>query len=202
MTDRATLSALAVLTEPIVGLLCCCCGSPTTGRQWWNRDDGYGLCPDCIGMNRLESVPMGGTARSFGIRGYHWDVPAEMPSIDKHPCFTGDTQMEQTHVLPNGSRLVVPDFRGDVPQYLPPDREAWAARHPAPYALGPVHRKYVSRATAAVNLDASTIGFDDAMKAQGQLDAVTARVHADLELAETTLVFFDSTDAQFWAYPA
>ena len=29
-------------------LICTCCGSYTRGRQWWNRDTGYGLCPDCV----------------------------------------------------------------------------------------------------------------------------------------------------------
>lgn len=29
-------------------LFCACCGASTRGRQWHNRDDGYGLCPDCI----------------------------------------------------------------------------------------------------------------------------------------------------------
>ena len=26
---------------------CCCCGGGCKGRQWHNRDTGYGLCPKC-----------------------------------------------------------------------------------------------------------------------------------------------------------
>jgi hypothetical protein len=29
------------------GLTCACCGEYTKGRQWWNRDTGYGVCPSC-----------------------------------------------------------------------------------------------------------------------------------------------------------
>ncbi len=28
-------------------LVCCSCGGVTTGRQWHNRDLGYGLCGKC-----------------------------------------------------------------------------------------------------------------------------------------------------------
>ena len=28
-------------------LICCCCGKSTRGRQWHNRDKGYGLCLKC-----------------------------------------------------------------------------------------------------------------------------------------------------------
>jgi hypothetical protein len=28
-------------------LTCCCCGGSTRGRQWHNRDTGYGLCARC-----------------------------------------------------------------------------------------------------------------------------------------------------------
>ena len=33
--------------KPIKTLTCCCCGQETLGRQWWNRDTGYGLCAKC-----------------------------------------------------------------------------------------------------------------------------------------------------------
>lgn len=34
-------------------LSCCCCGSrPAPAlRQWWNRDNGYGMCGNCIEYN-------------------------------------------------------------------------------------------------------------------------------------------------------
>ena len=33
--------------KPVVTLTCCSCGEACKGRQWWNRDTGYGLCPKC-----------------------------------------------------------------------------------------------------------------------------------------------------------
>ena len=36
-----------VTISPIQSLTCCCCGAETRGRQWYNRDTGYGLCPKC-----------------------------------------------------------------------------------------------------------------------------------------------------------
>ena len=55
-------------------LTCCCCGCLTKGRQWWNRDTGYGLCNGCIHMNGVSRVKVGEEASSFGVRGTHWDV--------------------------------------------------------------------------------------------------------------------------------
>lgn len=55
-------------------LTCCCCGNSTKGRQWWNRDTGYGLCDNCIVSCSVSDVKMGDIAQSYGIRGYHWDV--------------------------------------------------------------------------------------------------------------------------------
>jgi hypothetical protein len=29
-------------------LMCACCGGEAPGRQWWNRDKGYGVCARCF----------------------------------------------------------------------------------------------------------------------------------------------------------
>lgn len=43
------------------------------GRQWWNRDTGYGLCVDCITfVGRGQSDE--DTERQYGVRGVHYDV--------------------------------------------------------------------------------------------------------------------------------
>lgn len=60
--------------RPIRNLRCCCCGGSTLGRQWWNRDAGYGLCNDCIHVNGVSQVANGETVSGFGIRGVHWDL--------------------------------------------------------------------------------------------------------------------------------
>lgn len=59
--------------ERIVRLTCCCCGNRTKGRQWHNRDTGYGLCMNCI-----ERCQRGETAESFrscyGDKGIHYAI--------------------------------------------------------------------------------------------------------------------------------
>ena len=52
-------------------LICHCCGYKTKGRQWWNRDKGYGVCPECAnfiaGKEGLKELMM-----SCGIPGVHF----------------------------------------------------------------------------------------------------------------------------------
>lgn len=57
-------------------LTCCCCGESCTGRQWYNRDTGYGICVSCA--NEWEKNPRVGPdelKRSCGVRGVHFDIP-------------------------------------------------------------------------------------------------------------------------------
>jgi len=111
--------------------------------------------------------------------------------------------MEQTHILPGGARLIVPTLRSDVPVYVPPDRDTWPATHQgAAFPLGTVQAKYLSRVLVALQRDSETLSFTEAIAAHERISQVCARVHADLHLPESTLVFFDSQDRQFWAYPA
>lgn len=64
----------------IVHLNCCICGESTKGRQWWNRDTGWGLCSACANRYPEANVPMGqhdtgGDGHPYyGIRGYHYDI--------------------------------------------------------------------------------------------------------------------------------
>ena len=53
-------------------LVCCCCGDWTLGRQWWNRDTGFGLCQRCA-----DWIPTRGTTEEemqqlYGTRGVHY----------------------------------------------------------------------------------------------------------------------------------
>lgn len=54
-------------------LICCCCGAETIGRQWHNRDTGYGLCVDCIDFcaSGDDTETMHGR---YGERGIHYDI--------------------------------------------------------------------------------------------------------------------------------
>ena len=63
--------------KPIRNLVCCCCGTMTRGRQWWNRDKGFGLCEDC-GVNLPEKgVPPEEMRDLYGVAGVHYCLPAE-----------------------------------------------------------------------------------------------------------------------------
>lgn len=57
-------------------LICCCCGQDTRGRQWFNRDKGYGLCPKCadwLSDGRETTAEM---KQNYGIEGYHYNIPS------------------------------------------------------------------------------------------------------------------------------
>ena len=71
--------------KPVVWLRCACCGAGVEGRQWWNRDTGYGVCVGCAewmesrreSKPHLESEPV---SRLYGVRGIHWGLtPAVQP---------------------------------------------------------------------------------------------------------------------------
>lgn len=57
-------------------LTCCCCGAATIGRQWHNRDTGYGLCESCAETipKRWPGEDMQG---NYGLKGYHYALGAE-----------------------------------------------------------------------------------------------------------------------------
>lgn len=64
------------LTVAVQSLTCCCCGEETQGRQWWNRDSGYGLCLSCA--NEIEQK----YGREYvidmaGEKGWHYGVEAK-----------------------------------------------------------------------------------------------------------------------------
>ena len=57
----------------IEDLTCCCCSNDCRGRQWWNRDTGYGLCTDCA--NRIKkSEDEDYMKECYGIEGKHYNV--------------------------------------------------------------------------------------------------------------------------------
>lgn len=53
------------------------CGVGTRGRQYHNRDDGYGLCVSCGEEINARCAETGSTETAeylAGKRGFHWDV--------------------------------------------------------------------------------------------------------------------------------
>ena len=60
-------------------LYCACCGARTRGRQWWNQDNGYGICAKCVNWIKNRERNFGTNPddaeieRLYGVRGVHWD---------------------------------------------------------------------------------------------------------------------------------
>ncbi len=70
------LTEKRMLTKPIRALECCVCGSGTRGRQWWNRDTGYGVCPSCVAYVRSKGETEAEIKDLYGVEGIHWGVEA------------------------------------------------------------------------------------------------------------------------------
>lgn len=61
------------MSEPIKNLICSCCGGATKGRQWFNRDKGYGLCNGCIDLCTRNETKQ--SAQSiYGVSGIHYNL--------------------------------------------------------------------------------------------------------------------------------
>lgn len=54
-------------------LTCNCCGNYTKGRQWFNRDTGYGLCLRC-GEEQEIKYSKEIVQDWAGIKGINWGV--------------------------------------------------------------------------------------------------------------------------------
>lgn len=71
-------------TEKITYLYCAVCGACTRGRQWHNRDTGFGLCPSCADwLTRAPEIGRGRgqgpdeMRRNYGERGVHYCIPGQ-----------------------------------------------------------------------------------------------------------------------------
>lgn len=52
-------------------LHCACCGAVTQGRQWHNRDTGYGLCEACVPFVAERSEDL---ERNYGLANVHYAI--------------------------------------------------------------------------------------------------------------------------------
>lgn len=60
----------------IQNLTCSCCHALTTGRQWHNQDDGFGLCDKCADWIATREMPEY-VKRTYGAIGIHYKVSGE-----------------------------------------------------------------------------------------------------------------------------
>ncbi len=64
--------------RPVESLTCCCCGNGCSGRQWWNRDTGYGMCESCIVYVREKGMPEEEIVQCYGHAGIHHSLKPEV----------------------------------------------------------------------------------------------------------------------------
>lgn len=57
-------------------LSCCVCGAGTRGRQWWNRDTGFGICETCADEQAARETPER-HKDLYGQRGVHFGITQE-----------------------------------------------------------------------------------------------------------------------------
>jgi len=58
---------------PVRRLLCCCCGMSTRGRQWHDRDTGYGVCMPCIDWAKARgNTSPDELLNYYGAEGIHY----------------------------------------------------------------------------------------------------------------------------------
>lgn len=62
-------------------LICSCCGTYARGRQWGNRDTGYGLCTRCADWLPGQGYGPDEMYRLYGARGVHYDLNFNPVSI-------------------------------------------------------------------------------------------------------------------------
>lgn len=64
----------------IQNLTCSCCGGYAPGRQWYNRDTGYGVCLKCVESNIRHGEDADSIKQSYGVRGVHYDPTYKEPT--------------------------------------------------------------------------------------------------------------------------
>lgn len=55
---------------------CCVCGGGAYGRQWHNRDTGYGLCDSCADWLKSIGTSEQEMKECYGVEGIHYKVTA------------------------------------------------------------------------------------------------------------------------------
>lgn len=61
-------------------LICSCCGGSAKGKQWHNRDTGYGLCTKCVPFVIDRTAPEV-MESSYGIEGIHYFAPEKEKTL-------------------------------------------------------------------------------------------------------------------------
>jgi hypothetical protein len=63
-------------------LICCSCGGRAPGSQWWNRDDGFGICASCF-KTWVEKFGLEDSILSCGKPGIHHSLTEEESTMNE-----------------------------------------------------------------------------------------------------------------------
>lgn len=69
------------MEKPIIIIICAVCGMPAHGRQWWNQDDEYGICPSCA-KELEEKYGKAYVEDCYGKEGVHWGIQNQKGGSD------------------------------------------------------------------------------------------------------------------------
>lgn len=66
-------------------LICACCGGISKGKQFWNQDTGYSICPRCfLHVERKEGTEY--AIRCYGKPGVHHSIFDHNPRCEGEWC--------------------------------------------------------------------------------------------------------------------
>ena len=78
--------------QPIRNLTCCVCGEGTRGRQWHNRDTGFGVCKKCVEWVKSRGETDANVHSYYGVEGVHYNIEEGSKQVFDQPHIT--TQRE------------------------------------------------------------------------------------------------------------
>ena len=89
-------------------LRCSVCGAAAYGKQWWNRDKGYGICMKCVELV-LEKEGKEALVRGYGHAGIHYSTVPE----DREPEPSAVLEWYGDYFLAHATGKVIPLPLGD-----------------------------------------------------------------------------------------
>ncbi len=92
-------------------LQCSCCGESALGRQWFNRDTGYGLCARCVYWLAERKTDPEEMQSNYGRAGFHYAAPltqaAQPGDIVSSRALSGEIRCGVLKEWDNGTAILV-----------------------------------------------------------------------------------------------
>jgi hypothetical protein len=64
---------MSEMASRVENLRCCVCGGSARGRQWFNRDEGYGICRKCVDYVAQKQTE-DEIYQNYGVEGIHYNI--------------------------------------------------------------------------------------------------------------------------------